>query len=168
MLRTVRGVELGMVIRPHFGNSSAEVGADRISENSFDGTILRRCSPEDRLLSKKLNESAHEAYLACRAYLEQNQSADSLLDVEALLDAKTLYFYFLGTPSSELSQELEKLVSIFQESVRSSQFAKLLEDGCGPAAKRKRKERAGPGEAVPCALSRALARNSVTCHEGSR
>lgn len=149
VLRTVRGIELGTSLRPYSVENKHEELASAASID-FDGTILRRCSPEDRLLSEKLNEAAREAFQACQVYLVEHQLHDTLLDVEALLDAKTLYFYFLGEPSNELNTELDKLVAIFQETVRTSQFAKLLDEGCGPGCGTE--EKGGCGTSGSCAV----------------
>lgn len=150
VLRTKRGLEIGTVLRPismeprHQGSFSDSTSID------FDGTLLRVCTPEDQLLHEKLEEAAKSAFVACQDYLIQHQLGDRLLDVEALHDAKTLYFYFLGLPSETIAPKLDQLVEIFQSTVRESQFAKLLDEGCGPGCGTE--EKGGCGTSGSCAV----------------
>jgi hypothetical protein len=122
----------------------------------FDGTLLRTCTLEDQLLREKLDEAARVAFNSCQEFLTVNRLGDSLLDVEALLDAKTLYFYFLGPPSDAIAPQLDKLVEIFQTTVRESQFAKLLEEGCGPGCGTEEKGGCGSsGSCTVCVIAQA-------------
>ena len=97
-----------------------------------DGQILRRMTAEDQLLWNNLEHLAAQSHDACQQWLVESNSLDQLLDVEPLFDGRTLYFHFLNQASPETDAQLERLVAIFQETVRSSTFSHLLEHGCGP------------------------------------
>lgn len=131
VLRTARGVELGTILAPRLGASPAS-NPGSAWPSSADGTILRPASTEDRWLQQSLEAAAHQAFHACQAFLTAHDYPDVLLDVEPLLDARTLYFYFVGTPTLELRPQLEQLASIFHETVRQSLSARQLDEGCGP------------------------------------
>jgi cell fate regulator YaaT (PSP1 superfamily) len=150
VLRTKRGLEIGKVLRPITLKHLSKGSSINSANIDFDGTLLRVCTAEDQLLREKLEEAAHTAFISCQDYLTQNLLGDRLLDVEALLDAKTLYFYFVGLPSEEIAPQLDKLVEIFQTTVRESQFAKLLDEGCGPGCGTE--EKGGCGTSGSCAV----------------
>lgn len=122
--RTPRGVEVGEVL------TSMEFNAS--SETSFDGRLLRRMTPEDELLWGHLRELGQNAQQTCELWLQRQGNPCVLLDVEPLMDGKTLYFHFLSHVESDLQDYLDKLVALYEEQVRNSQFAKLLDEGCGP------------------------------------
>ncbi len=150
VLRTKRGLEIGTVLRPILLESLSQSSLSNSANIDFDGTLLRACTTEDQLLHEKLEEAAKSAFVACQDYLIQHQLEDRLLDVEALHDAKTLYFYFLGLPSETIVPKLDELVEIFQSTVRESQFAKLLDEGCGPGCGTE--EKGGCGTSGSCAV----------------
>jgi hypothetical protein len=131
VLRTARGIELGTILASRRGASPASNPAS-MWPASADGTILRPASTEDRWLQQSLEAAAHQAFKACQAFLTAHDYPDVLLDVEPLLDARTLYFYFVGTPTLEVRPQLEELASIFHETVRLSPAARQLDEGCGP------------------------------------
>lgn len=123
--RTARGLEVGQVLAALEWSSS-----DAIDE--FDGRIVRVMAAEDHLLWNQLKSLADEAHQACQAWLTDSGVPDRLLDVEPLLDGRTLYFHFLDSVSASTEARIEELVHIFQQTVVSSEFAQLLEKGCGP------------------------------------
>ena len=154
--RTARGLEIGTVLNrieltgteltgteltgteltgtqsdPTASDSSA-LDSPPSSFSASDGTIIRRMTAEDQMLWSNLEQLAAESHSACQQWLIDSSSPDRLLDVEPLFDGRTLYFHFLNQASTATDEQLERLVSIFQETVASSAFSHLLEHGCGP------------------------------------
>ncbi len=122
--RTQRGVEVGQVLAPAQLPTSATEMAD--------GRILRKMTAEDELLWGHLERLASQSHAACQQWLKDHDVTALLIDVEPLLDGKTLYFHFLSEVPTEVQVELDALVDIYEREVRQSQFAQLLEHGCGP------------------------------------
>lgn len=139
LCRTARGVEVGEVL-----NVCERSGVDP------DGSFLRRMTPEDHLLWKQLQAHSQAAMFSCQKWLDENQRTEVLLDVEPLMDGKTLYFHFAGPPTDSLSEQLDRMVEVYQESVAESEFAKLLEHGCGPGCGTE--EKSACGTAQGCAV----------------
>ena len=125
--RTARGLEVGQVLGPLQWTATSTA-----LTNDFDGRIVRKMAAEDQLLWRHLKQLADEAHAGCQAWLDESGLSDRLLDVEPLLDGRTLYFHFLESVSSATEQQIEKLMSIFQQTVANSSFARLLDQGCGP------------------------------------
>ncbi len=155
--RTSRGVEMGEVL--------ATTHPEHI-ETSNASKFIRKSRPEDQLLWRQLTTLSVDANTACQTFLHSHSSQDVLLDVEPLIDGRTLYFHFLGNPSTETEQHVQELSEIYQKSVASSRFAALLEHGCGPGCGTKEKSgcEIGGGCAV-CAVAggcTATARPSAT------
>jgi cell fate regulator YaaT (PSP1 superfamily) len=122
--RTQRGIEIGQVLGPaHFKQATVDL---------TDGRLLRSMTVEDEILWGHLHEQADAALKTCQQWLTEQKVAGLLIDVEPLLDGKTLYFHFLSEVSPEIQQHLDHLASIYERSVRESKFAQLLEHGCGP------------------------------------
>lgn len=122
--RTQRGVEIGQIL-----------GTTQLKQSTVDladGRLLRGMTAEDELLWGHLQEQASEAQKACQQWLRDHDVAGLLIDVEPLLDGKTLYFHFLSDVSPEIQQHIDQLAAIYERSVRQSKFAQLLEHGCGP------------------------------------
>src|SRR6187431_2293130 len=88
--RTHRGLEIGEVLS----------AADLATDQPADGALLRRVTIEDDLLIARLEKNRGEAYRACASRLAAAGSSAVLLDVEHLFDGQSLYFYFLGEPTS--------------------------------------------------------------------
>lgn len=124
MCRTTRGVEVGQVLGP------AQLAASDVDLS--DGRLLRRATVEDEILWGHLQEQASLVQTACQAWLNSHDVAGLLIDVEPLLDGKTLYFHFLSDISPTIQEHLDHLVAIYENAVRKSKFAMLLEHGCGP------------------------------------
>ncbi len=122
--RTQRGIEVGQVLSPsQIPNSAKDLA---------DGRILRRMTSEDELLWGHLERLASQSHEACQQWLKNENIPALLIDVEPLLDGKTLYFHFLSDVSPEVQLHLDSLVDIYEREVRQSKFAQLLEHGCGP------------------------------------
>jgi len=159
LVRTRRGVEpatiLSAVSADHFAGKQASHTSDPapylgVSSDEVDGKILRKQTPEDQLLLKHLLTSASSAAASCQRFLDVQQTGDCLLDVEPMMDGKTLYFHFVGVPEDVVTDHLQELAEIFQRDVQESQFAKLLEHGCGPGCGTE--EKGGCGEGGSCTV----------------
>jgi hypothetical protein len=48
------------------------------------------------------------------------------------MDGRTLYFHFLSEIDESVQHYLDNLVALYEEQVRLSPFAQLLQQGCGP------------------------------------
>lgn len=120
--RTMRGLEVGEVLGSSAGSSLEEA----------DGRILRKMRPEDELLWGHLQELGQAAHRSCDAWLKHHHASAILIDVEPLLDGRTLYFHFLSEVDNTVQSCLDELVTLYEKQVQESKFAKLLEHGCGP------------------------------------
>jgi hypothetical protein len=136
--RTPRGLEVGLVLGPaSFRDSDpgdappAAVSGTAINER-FDGRVLRKLTAEDQLLWEQLQRMGRAAHQACEDWLSDQQISATLLEVEPLFDGRTLYFHFLSDVPPEVQLQLDSLVAIYEAEVKQSQFARLLEHGCGP------------------------------------
>lgn len=121
--RTVRGLEVGEVLAPADRDTSAETA---------DGQLLRVMTPEDELLLARLEKNRDRAYQACQSMLDERGVAAVLMDVEHLLDGKSLYFYFLGEISPEVEALTADLAEVYDATVRFRKFAESVAQGCGP------------------------------------
>jgi hypothetical protein len=136
--RSKRGLERGVVLGPTATpwEQTPEDPTSPLDPSAAtrqpDGRILRRFTPEDHLLWEHLSQLSSEAQQACAQWLEDQQIATTLVEVEPLLDGKTLYFHFLADVPAEVQAHMEALVRVYERNVRSSKFARLLEEGCGP------------------------------------
>ena len=142
--RTTRGIEMGTVLTPT-QPEYVEAGAA--------GKFIRKARPEDELLWRQLTTLSVEASRTCQSFLDKQNTPDVLLEVEPLIDGRTLYFHFLGTPSLETEEYVQELSEIYQKSVASSRFAALLEHGCGPGCGTKEKSGCGTGGCAVCAVA---------------
>jgi len=124
--------------------------------DATDGKILRSITAEDHLLQKQLDEAANTAFEDCQCYLQKIDSRDCLLEVEPLMDGKTLYFHFIGTPDDSVTNHLQSLAEIFRETIQTSRFAKLLEEGCGPGCGTEEKGGCGTsGSCTVCVIAKS-------------
>ncbi len=121
--RTARGVEPAEILGPLRTHYPLE---------RIDGRLLRRFSVEDNVLWSNLAVLASETRDACQAWLEHRQLGGLLIDVEPLLDGRTLYFHFLADVPDDVQQHIDGLALVYERQVRKSKFAQLLESGCGP------------------------------------
>ena len=122
--RTQRGVEIGQILGPAYVKQS--------TIDLADGRILRGMTVEDEILWGHLQAQANVAQATCQQWLTDHDVSGLLIDVEPLLDGKTLYFHFLSEVSPEIQRHLDHLAAIYERTVRESKFAQLLEHGCGP------------------------------------
>ncbi len=122
--RTQRGLEVGVAL--------GSVDSHAASSDASDGRVVRLMTAEDELLWGHLRQLSEEALGACVNWLAEQGISATLLEVEPLLDGRTLYFHFLSTVDEAVQQQLDKLVELYEQQVRQSKFAQLLEHGCGP------------------------------------
>jgi len=137
--RTGRGLEVGEILGP--------VPPD--DQIDFDGSILRGMTVEDELLVARLEKNRQQAFEACEAELRQLGLVLPLLEVEQLFDGQSIYFYFLGETPPEVEAMTQRLAETYSATAGVSQFANLLETGCGPGCGTD--EKAGGGCAGSCA-----------------
>lgn len=151
ILRTARGLEIGEFL------SSCD--ARPIEDYSFsgDGDLLRAMTPEDELLASRLERRRHQAFGRCELWLKERNIDAQLVDVETLFDGGAIYFYFLGD-APEASAALEQeLGQEYAAQIRLTDFANLLEHGCGPACGTEEGAGCGasPGGCSSCGLATA-------------
>lgn len=125
--RTQRGIELAVAL-----GVAQDSSFERGEAAESDGRVLRRTTPEDELLWGHLRQLGEEAFQSCVVWLREHAVSATLLEVEPLLDGRTLYFHFLCDVDTQVQQQLDALVAIYERRVRESKFANLLEHGCGP------------------------------------
>ncbi len=123
--RTPRGLETGTVLKV--------LAEDLINgDNECFGELLRRLTPDDRMISERIDRFRDRAFTACAEMLRQRGSEAVLVDVEQLFDGQSLYFYFLGEVSEELSALTDDLAETWEAKVRFRKFTERLIEGCGP------------------------------------
>lgn len=131
--------------------ATAERSPVQTAAELVDGRLLRMFTPEDHLLWQQLSRFGAEAHDECRGWLEDQGIASMLLDVEPLMDGKTLIFHFLSAAPAEAQTYLDQLVQIYERRVRKSKFAQLLDEGCGPGCGTSAKS-GGCGTSGGCAV----------------
>jgi hypothetical protein len=124
LCRSRRGLEIAELL--------TAVPAVELGGEQHDGRIVRRLAPEDLLLEKHLLRYAAAAQRAGQRWLKSAGVAELLVDVEPLMDGRTLYFHFLGPVPAATTEQLQPLVEIYQRLVQNSRFARQLAEGCGP------------------------------------
>lgn len=139
--RTERGIEIGQLI--------AIVPATEPGE----GVILRRTAAEDELLEARLLKYKAQAVQRCQAALTNESSETTLLEVDQLLDGRTLIFYFLGPVTPGVQALTDRLAEEYERKVRTRHFAKLLAEGCGPGCGTK--DAGGCGGCAVCVVASA-------------
>lgn len=145
IVRTDRGLELGTVL-----SSANKLGCKDLSCAKY----VRRCQPEDRLLWGQLVSLSLDSAHACQRFLEERGSSDVLIEVEPLLDGKTIFFHFLGEISACTEEYVEQLAEVYRMEIASSKFANQLETGCGPGCGTSAKSSCGTGSGCStCSLS---------------
>lgn len=126
IVRTRRGLETGEFL--------SESTSDALSwDAATDGDFLRAMTPEDELLASRLERRRHEAFASCETCLKERGIPALLVDVETLFDGGAIYFHFLGDAPAEAAEIERELAETFAAEIRLTDFANLLEHGCGPA-----------------------------------
>jgi hypothetical protein len=126
----------------------------------FDGRVVRKLTAEDQLLWEQLQRMGRAAHQACEDWLANQEISATLLEVEPLFDGRTLYFHFLSDVPPEVQSHLDTLVAIYEAEVKQSQFARLLEHGCGPGCGTEKAEN-GCSTGGGCAVCSVAARCGV-------
>lgn len=121
LCRTARGLEVGEVLSASDANGHVA-----------DGDLIRRLTVEDELLLARLDRHRDEAFRACQRLLAASGTPEVLMDVEHLFDGQTLYFYFLGEVTPELTTLTSKLAEEYETKVQIGRFVETLTRGCGP------------------------------------
>ncbi len=145
IVRTERGLEWGEVLAPP--------AADDGPVQPADGVILRRATPNDRLLRDRLEKHRASALERCGALIDARGVPVVLLDAEHLFDGSGLLFYFLGDVTDELEAIVQELADEYETEVAFHRFAETLEHGCGPGCGTE----AASGGCGSCATSCSLA-----------
>ena len=122
--RTRRGLEVGEVL--------SHTDGDTIARGEADGSVLRALTSQDDLLLVRLSKNRHEAFEKCRQLLNENRVSVTLVDVEQLFDGKSIYFYFVGVVPPDVSAMVAELAATYEAEVRLGDFARAVEEGCGP------------------------------------
>ncbi len=121
--RTERGLEAGRIVCCLDEEPWHEPAA---------GDIMRRMTPEDRMIAERLVRYRDRAFDACTRLLNERQIPAVLVDVEHLLDGQSIFFYFLGEVTPELDALTAELCAAYDAKVRFRQFAERMANGCGP------------------------------------
>lgn len=122
IVRTKRGLEAGEVLAP----ATSQI------EDMCDGPLLRAMTVGDHLLEARLTKDQQQAFASCQDHLNQLGLGASLLDVEYLMDGRTLIFYFLGEVSDVAESIVRELARNYDAEAGIRQFGVTLEHGCGP------------------------------------
>ncbi|MCC6511068.1 MAG: hypothetical protein IT423_18345 [Pirellulaceae bacterium] len=175
--RTARGLETGSVLselRSSLTETSVSSAPSEAAESASstsginslkpDGQIVRAMAAEDQLLWNHLRELAEQTLQACQQWLKQSDLPDRLLEVEPLMDGRTLYFHFLDQVSPETDAQIERFAQIFQETVAASDFSKLLEHGCGPGCGTAEATRGCGTACSHCQVACKASRRSAVAH----
>jgi cell fate regulator YaaT (PSP1 superfamily) len=143
--RTRRGIEMGEVL--------ASTNDNYVNCHA-PAKYIRRSRPDDQLLWRQLRSLSAAASLSCQSFLQEHGSPDTLIEVEPLIDGRTLFFHFLGEPSPETEAHVQELANVYQQKVAASRFAQLLEHGCGPGCGTKESSECGAsGGCAVCAIA---------------
>jgi cell fate regulator YaaT (PSP1 superfamily) len=156
IVRSGRGLEIGEVLSP-------PEETDELPETS--GTILRQVTLADDLLQARLQKHRQAALEACARRIEELGLDVVLVDVEHLFDGRTLVFHFLGEMGPQLDELTAELAAAYDSQVQFRQFARLLEQGCGPGCGTEAAGGCGSC-AAGCAIAGACASGAKHRHAG--
>lgn len=137
--RTKRGLEVGFVLAVLDNESNVRFESQQDDDTALGGSIIRRATAEDHLLSARLEKNRLAALQECERILANHPSSSGdfvLVDIELLFDGQTIFFYFLGDnpskPSPKLESLLQELAAAYEAKVELRRFAETLASGCGP------------------------------------
>lgn len=141
--RTARGLEVGEVLT---NLDQAE------SATETDGDLLRKVTPDDEMLIKRIESRRLKAIDACQRWLDSKKIDAALIDAEHLFDGESVFFYFLGpVPEQEFPID-EHLGGVYEGKVKFRQFTETLVNGCGPGCGEEA-AKCGTGGCSSCGLS---------------
>ena len=129
--RTDRGLEVGVVICDIEPIAAANEPKPN-GQPLLDGSLLRKVTPDDRMILERLEKHRDKAFFACQDLIAERGLPGILMDVEHLFDGESVFFYFLGEVDSETEKLTEELAAIYDRKVRFKKFAETLANGCGP------------------------------------
>ncbi|MBX3422159.1 MAG: hypothetical protein KF752_11450 [Pirellulaceae bacterium] len=138
VVRSYRGLEIGQCLGPCR------------SGGPLAGSLLRSMQPEDEFLNGHLQQLSRLALERCTQWLQQNQQSAQLLEVEPLLDCRTLLFYFLADVDSQVHQYVEQLTRMYEQQAADSEFVLRVGRGCGPNCGTDQAARGGCGTPAGC------------------
>jgi hypothetical protein len=122
VVQTARGIEAGEVLMTMLPDPAV----------TPHGQILRAMTQEDELQERALREKDDSAFQSCRALLRERGIPVELMDVEQLLDGETVLFYFLGELPEDMTGVTDELARLYEARVEFHDFARRVEEGCGP------------------------------------
>jgi hypothetical protein len=138
VIQTPRGIEMGTILRKCQPDSKPM------------GRVLRPMRPEDELLNRHLKMLGQTAYQRCTKWLEINGNDAVLLEVEPLMDCRTLLFHFMTGVDDVLQQHVDHLITVYESEVAASEFVRKVIDGCGPGCGTTAASGSGCGSAGGC------------------
>ena len=142
--RTQRGLEVGSVLN---------ILQSGVADLPLTGTILRAATPEDHLLWARIEKNRAAAFNECQQLLDEDGLNATLMDVELLFDAGTIFFYFLGESPPEVAGLTAKLAAAYEAKVQLRKFADAMADGCGPDCGTKDGSCGDSGSCSSCSLT---------------
>jgi len=123
-----------------------------VGASSDDGVLIRGVTVEDDLLLARLEKNRTEAFEACTQLLAERGLPVTLMDVEHLLDGKSLYFYFLGETDETLEKLTDELAETYETKVQFRRFTDSVLAGCGPECGTEAASGCGDGGCSTCAV----------------
>jgi len=150
--RTASGLRIGRFV--------SECAEDEIEGGlaSVTAKCVRRATPEDRWLWERLVELNQECLGPCQAFLLEHGIDDLLVEIESSLDCRHVAFHYLDEPSEQASALHTELLSVYEQTVSSSDFATKIREGCGP----------GCGEGKSCGDSGGCGTGGGCSRSGAR
>jgi cell fate regulator YaaT (PSP1 superfamily) len=132
VVKTDRGTELGEVLCP------ATERAALFLENPIRGEILRVATADDLGNEAQLVERSMRGLATCRELIARRRLQMELVDVEVILGAERMVFYYLSEKRVDFRELVKDLARAFQARIEMRQIgvrdeAKLLADygDCG-------------------------------------
>src|SRR5437016_1969893 len=89
VVRSPRGVELGVILRP------ASPGHGRMLAEQFLGQVLRRAAEEDLQLAERMQQRSQRLFEDARRFAGEFDLPMEILDVEVLLDGRQGVVHYL-------------------------------------------------------------------------
>ncbi len=120
LCHTNRGVLIGSILSPCAGDEPVQ------------DSLIRALRTEDELLEQRLDKFRASAIARCREFIDHQHLTVQLLDVEHTFDGRHLWFHFAGEIPDALDSLTQSLAEEYEAIAKTEEFAKLLEEGCGP------------------------------------